>query len=136
MMITVEFQEDDIMEGKARRKALVRDYKETRRPMGAYRILNTSNGKALVGVSVNLPAILNRHRAQLRMRSHTNKALQKDWDELGPTVFAFEILDTLEPSERRDADSSADLSALEELWLDKLSPFAERGYNVRPKSTS
>ena len=30
-------------------------------------------------------------------------------------------------------DPKADLRALEELWLDKLSPFDERGYNVVPK---
>ena len=48
------------------RKTLIREYKESRRPMGVYRVLNTTNGRALVGVSVDLPSMLNRQRAQLR----------------------------------------------------------------------
>ena len=48
------------------RKALVREYKETQRPMGVYCVRNTVNGKLLVGKSIDLPSILNRQRAQLR----------------------------------------------------------------------
>ena len=47
------------------RKALVRDYKENRRPMGVFRVLNTANGKSLIGTSVDLPGMLNRQRFQL-----------------------------------------------------------------------
>jgi hypothetical protein len=115
------------------KRALTREYKETARPMGVYQIRNTVNGKLLVGASVNLQAILNRHRADLRMGGHRNRELQKDWDEFGPEAFEFEALDTLAPPDRPDYDPSADLRALEELWLDKLSPFDERGYNVKPK---
>ena len=61
------------------KKALLREYKETPRPAGVYQIRNTVNGKILVGASVNLPAILNRHRAELRMGGHKNRELQKDW---------------------------------------------------------
>jgi len=115
------------------RKALIRQYKETQRPMGAYRVRNTANGRSLVGVSVDLPSILNRHRAQLRLGAHTNRALQKDWNELGPDAFAFEILDTLEPADRPDYDPTGDLRILEAMWLEKLSPFEDRGYNAPPK---
>lgn len=118
---------------KIDKKALAREYKESRRPMGAYQVRNTVNGKLLVGVSVDLPSMLNRHRAQLRMGGHHNRALQKDWAEFGPEAFEFEVLDTLTPPERPDYDPKDDLRALEELWLDKLSPFDERGYNARPK---
>ncbi len=115
------------------KKALLREYKETPRPMGVYQIRNTVNGKLLIGTSVNLPAILNRHRAALRMGSHQNRELQKDWTEFGPEAFEFEELDTLTPPERPDYKPSDDLRALEELWLDKLSPFGARGYNPEPK---
>jgi group I intron endonuclease len=115
------------------KKALLREYKETPRPMGVYQIRNTVNGKLLVGTSVNLPAILNRHRAALRMGSHQNRELQKDWAEFGAEAFEFEVLDTLTPPEQADYNPSNDLKALEELWLDKLSPFGERGYNPEPK---
>jgi hypothetical protein len=115
------------------RKARIRQYKETPRPMGVYRVRNTVNGKSLVGSSVDLPAMLNRQRAQLKMGAHSNRTLQKDWSELGPEAFEFEILDTLKPPDRPDYDPTDDLRTLEEMWLDKLSPFDERGYNGRPR---
>ena len=115
------------------RKALIRDYKERRQPMGVYEVRNTVNGRSLVGASVNLPAILNRHRAQLLLGAHTNRALQKDWNELGSEAFEFHVLDTLDVPDRPDYDPADDLRLLEQLWLEKLSPFAERGYNAAPK---
>lgn len=115
------------------RKALIREYKETQRPMGVYQIRNNVNGKLLVGSSKDLQSIFNRHRAALRMGSHQNRELQKDWAEFGAEAFEFEVLDALTPPEEPGYNPSRDLKALEELWLDKLTPFEERGYNVRPK---
>ena len=115
------------------RKARIREYKKTPRPMGVYRVRNTVNGKSLVGSSVDLPAMLNRQRAQLKMGAHSNRTLQKDWSEFGPEAFEFEVLDTLKPPDQPDYDPTGDLRVLEEMWLDKLSPFDERGYNGRPK---
>ncbi len=60
------------------KKALIREYKETSRPMGVYCIRNTVNGKLLIGKSIDLPSILNRQRAQLRSGSHPNPTLQTD----------------------------------------------------------
>jgi hypothetical protein len=119
------------------RKALVRAYKEARRPMGVFRIRNVQNGRALIGASVDLPSILNRHRAQLRLHSHRNEALQRDWDILGADAFAFETLDMLTPPED-DAgyDPAADLEALEAMWLEQLAPFGDRGYNRPPKGSA
>src|SRR5262249_47240530 len=99
------------------RKALIRDYKESRRPVGVFRVLNKVTGKALVGTSKDLPAMLNRQRAQLEMGGHPNRELQKDWNELGPDAFVFEVLDTLSVPEQPDYDPSDDLRALEQLWL-------------------
>ena len=118
------------------RKALIREYKETPRPMGVYQIRNTVNGKLFVGSSKDLPSMFNRHRAALRMGSHQNRELQKDWGEFGADAFEFEVLDELTPQERPDYNPSDDLKALEQLWLDKLSPFGERGYNPEPKRPS
>ena len=115
------------------RKALIRQYKESRRPMGVFRVRNTADGRSLVGTSIDLPAMLNRQRAQLRLGAHPNRALQKDWNELGAEAFEFEILDTLTPPDEPDYDSSSDLRVLEDLWLEKLSPFDDRGYNTRRK---
>jgi hypothetical protein len=118
------------------RKALIQAYKETPRPMGVYQVRNTANAKILVGSSANLPGILNRHRAQLEMGVHRNLALQEDWNKLGPNVFEFETLDTLKPRDDPGYDPSDDLRVLEEMWLEKLAPFGERGYNAIPKRTA
>ena len=115
------------------RKSLIREYKESARPMGVYRVRNTRTGKSLVGVSVDLPSILNRHRAQLKLNSHANRSLQDDWNELGSDAFEFEILDTLKPADTPDYKPAGDLKMLEELWLEKLSPFGDQGYNTARK---
>ena len=75
------------------RKSLIRQYKETRRPMGVYRVRNTVNGKSLIGASADLPARLNRIRAQLGMGRHPIQDLQQDWNNLGPEAFEFEVID-------------------------------------------
>jgi hypothetical protein len=49
----------------------------------------------------------------------------------GPDAFAFETLDLLEPSEVPNYDPTEDLEVLEDLWLQKLQPFGDRGYNRR-----
>jgi hypothetical protein len=77
--------------------------------------------------------MLNRQQSQLRLSAHPNRELQRDWNELGADAFEFEILDTLTMPERADYDPTQDLRALEELWLDKLSPFGNNGYNREPK---
>ena len=110
------------------RKARIRHYKETPRPMGLYRVRNTVNGKSLVGASVDLPAILNRQRFQLESGLHPNRALQRDWNELGPEAFEFEILDTLKPPDQPGYNPSEDLRMLEEMWREKLALSDEQTY--------
>lgn len=114
------------------RRALIRQYKETPRPMGAYCVRNTVNGKALIGVARDVPGKLNSHRAQLRMQAHRNAALQQDWNAFGADAFVFEALDLLQPSDRPGYDPGDDLRVLEQLWLDKLQPYGERGYHRPP----
>ncbi len=115
------------------RKAVIRDYKESRRPMGVFRVLNKVNGKSFVGTSVDLPSRLNRERAQLRLGAHPNRELMRDWNSLGADAFEFEVLDTLTPPEEGEYDPSDDLRTLEQLWLEKLSPYGDGGYNPLPK---
>lgn len=110
------------------RKDLIRRYKETPRPAGVYRVVHVPSGRTLVGSSPDAPAMLNRIRAQLRMTSHRNADLQRDWDVDGPGGFRFEVLDTLELRGEPGDDPSADLAELETLWLEKLSLPGERLY--------
>ncbi len=116
----------------SKKKDLIREYKQNERPMGIYQVRNIANGKVLIGASVDLPGIFNRARFQLSMGTHPNKSLQTEWSEYGADNFAFEILDQLSP--RPDAgDPREELKALEDLWLEKVEPYAERGYNERKK---
>jgi hypothetical protein len=117
----------------ARKKELKKEYQQSHQPMGVYQIRNLINDKVLVGATLNLPGILNRHKFQLKMGNHQNKTLQADWREFGEENFAFEILDELTPREDPAHDYKADLAFLEELWLEQLQPFDERGYNERKK---
>lgn len=112
-------------------KQLKEEYKRTTFPMGVFQIRNKTNGRVLVGSSLNLAAIWNRHRAQLKFGGHPNKQLQGDWNEQGEQSFVFEVLDEIE---RKDEarDYSGELKALEELYLAEIEPFSERGYNKKP----
>ena len=74
------------------RKALIRQYKETRRPAGVFRIRNKVDDRSFVASSVDLPSALNRHRSQLNGGVHANRSLQNDWNRLGPDAFEFESL--------------------------------------------
>jgi hypothetical protein len=111
------------------KKELKNEYKQTHIPMGIFQIRNVANGKVLIGAAFNLRGILNSNRFQLSMGSHPNKRLQGDWNELGSDTFAFEVLDELAPTEEAGYDYRADLAYLEKLWLEKLQPYGERGYN-------
>lgn len=111
------------------RRELTRQYKETQRQMGIYRIQNTANGKVFIGAARDVPGKLNSHRFQLRMKVHRNELLQQDWEDYGPDAFVFEALDLLTPKDQPDYDPTEDLQVLEDLWLQKLQPFGDNGYN-------
>ena len=114
------------------RKAMIREYKTTPRSMGVGVVRDTVNGRALVVSGRDLPALLNRHRAQLRLNAHKNRRLQADWNEHGASAFEFAVLDTLAPKDAPDYDPTNDLEALEGLWMEKLSPFEPAGYHPPP----
>jgi hypothetical protein len=110
------------------RKERIREYKQTPRPAGIFRVRNTTTGRSLVGSSVNIPGTLNRHRFQLEHGSHPDRELQQDWNALGPEAFAFEALDRLEPRDDPAYDPSEDLRVLKEMWLEKLTAAGEPLY--------
>lgn len=97
-----------------------REYKENPRPAGLFAVRNTVSGELLVGMSTDLPGMLNRQRFQLEMGSHPDKQLQADWARLGPDAFAFEVLDELEVRAEPGLDLREELSVLRDMWLGKL----------------
>lgn len=120
---------------KAKRKELAYNYAHTHRQMGAYRILNNHNGKSLVGSTLNLEGVWNKHKFMLDIANHTNKELEADWKKYGEAGFTFEILEEIKPQEEFVQDKSdmekyhKMLPDLESKWLEKLSPYGERGYH-------
>jgi hypothetical protein len=60
-----------------------------------------------------------------------NKDLQEDFNRIGLDNFTFGIIDLLEPKEDTKMDYTDDLKMLEEIWIEKLQPFDEHGYNKR-----
>jgi group I intron endonuclease len=114
------------------KKEAIQNYKLNPPAMGVFQIRNLSDGKVFVGSSMNLKGILNRHEFALKAGGHANKFLQRDWNERGGENFAFEILEELEP--RENLDDRTELTFLEDLWLEKLEPYGERGYNERKKT--
>jgi hypothetical protein len=115
------------------KKELKKQYKQNLPPMGIYKIENLANGKILMGSSKNLPGKENSYRFQLRQGSHMNKELQRDYLQFGEDAFTFSVIDYLEPKEGPDHDYTGDLAALEEMWLEKLQPYGEKGYNKKKK---
>lgn len=102
------------------RKALRREYKDTPRPAGLFRIRNTVTGKSLVGSSPDLPGMLNRQRFQLQNGSHPDKELQREWNELGGVAFEVDVLDRLEPKKEPGYDPTQDLRVLKDMWIQKF----------------
>lgn len=102
--------------------------------MGVFQVRNLTNEKVFVGSTMNLPGIFNRYEFALKSGGHPNKSLQKDWNELGADNFVFEVLEEMVPRENPGYDYKEDLEVLEDLWLEKLEPYGDKGYN-EPKKT-
>lgn len=114
------------------RAELKRACKEAPRQAGVYQVKNQQSGKILLGSSTNLHGPLNQHRFLLSIGRHDHAALQADWNRLGPDAFTFEILEAVKPSDDPRFNLDDELILLEQIWLEKLGPPGERGYNLGP----
>jgi len=123
---------------KQQKKELATAYKQSFRPMGVYQIRNTENGKILVGGSMDLEGMNNRLTFSKQMNSNTFMELKDDWNRYGGEAFVFEVLDRIKPREEQMNDPSElaaykeEVETLLDLWLEKLQPYGEKGYN-KPK---
>jgi len=102
--------------------------------MGIFQIRNTVSGKAFVDSSINVPGKINRHKFALNAGVHAAKQLQEDWNNLGADKFEFETLEPVEPRDDPNYNYAADLEFLEDLWLEKLATYGDKGYNERKKT--
>lgn len=107
-----------------------REYKERKKPAGVFQVKNTANGKVLLGSSLNLEGPLNSHKFMLTIGRHRNETLQKEWNEYGSGQFVFEILEVVKFKDDQNFNLSDELTLLEQIWLEKVQPFGEKGYNT------
>lgn len=111
------------------RAELKREYKEMPKEAGVFQIRNTVNGRVYLGSSLNLHGPLNKHRFMLAHGMHDVPLLQKEWHAFGPDAFVFEVVQVVEPRETPGFRIEDELELLEEIWLEKLQPIGDKGYN-------
>lgn len=111
-------------------KELKDAYKQTKFKMGVFQIRNTVNGKVFVGSSINLDAIWNRIKSELKFNGHRNEQLQKEWNAFGEEKFRFEILSEIAHEEDGRTDYASEVQKLESMFIEEIQPFAEKGYNT------
>jgi hypothetical protein len=105
------------------RKEIVKEYKNSLRPMGIVQVKNLRNNRVYLTPSANTPGTMNSIRFQLRMGTFLpSPALAADWKELGEQGFVIEVLDELKPADDPAHDYRDDLKALEAMWKEKLKP--------------
>jgi hypothetical protein len=75
----------------ARKKELLREYKETPQRAGVFAIV--CGDQRWVGTTRNLDKQQNSLWFQLRMGSYPNAELQKAWKDAGEAAFAYEVLE-------------------------------------------
>jgi hypothetical protein len=114
-------------------KAFKDDYKQKKFRIGVFQIRNTINEKIFIGSSVNLEAAWNRNRSELNFGGHRNESLQKEWKEFGEEAFRFEVLSEIDQKDEENTDYGREVKKLEEMFVDELQPFGEKGYH-RPRA--
>jgi hypothetical protein len=123
---------------KQQKKDLTAAYKQSFRPMGVFQIRNVANGKIFVDGSMDLEGMRNRITFMKKTNLNSINALQHDWVKYGADSFEFEEVDRIQPFDEIRGDDSelksykAEVDALLELWLEKLQPYGDKGYN-KPK---
>jgi len=123
---------------KQRKKELAETYKHSFRKMGVYQIRIVKNGKIFVDASMDLDGAKNRLEFMKQTNLNAIPELRHDWKLYVGDSFVFEELDHIKPREEYLGDAAElkkykdEADALLDLWLDKLQPYGDKGYN-KPK---
>ncbi|HEY9069291.1 MAG TPA: GIY-YIG nuclease family protein [Candidatus Ozemobacteraceae bacterium] len=113
-----------------RRKELKKAAKEAIPSMGVFRLRNTTNGRIMIGSSMNLAGAANSFSHKLEFFSHHNGLLKADLAQSGTEGFVFEFLETIDAGGIDRADWADAVRKLEKKWLAELRPYGEHGYNA------
>lgn len=114
---------------RARRKALAQAYKLEFPSMGIFAIRHLATGRMLIDQSTNLKGSINRHRTELALGTHRNKALMDDWRSHGEAGFAFEVLERIEERPEPDYDYKAELVRRLARWQAHIPAGSETSYH-------
>jgi len=101
----------------ARRKDLIREYKEQKSTPGIFAV--RCGDQVWVGPSKNLQKQQNGIWFQLRQNGHMNKAMQAVWNVRGDAAFTFEVLE--EVSDDNPQMIALLLKERDAFWREKLS---------------
>ena len=82
-------------------KEMKEEYKLYKSPKGVYQIKNKKNGKILI------------------------------WNENGEDSFEYEILAEINEKDDEKKDYKKEVRELEELYIEEMQPFGEKGYNKK-----
>jgi hypothetical protein len=78
---------------KARRKELVREYRERKQSLGIYAVRCEPAGATWVAATRNLDRQQNGIWFQLRLNNHPNRDMMSAWKSHGEAAFSYEILE-------------------------------------------
>lgn len=101
---------------KAKKKAMVSNWKERHPEMGVVSVTCKATGEPFFGTTRDTATWFNRHRFQLTMGSHPNKHLQALWNQYGEADFEAAVVSSLEYDNVEDV-TPKDLKDLLELCL-------------------
>jgi hypothetical protein len=104
-------------DSRAKRALIRRAYKERAKQPGVFRVVNTANGRVLLGSGLDLHAPLNRVAFELDMSMCRNAAMKSDLKTFGRDSFTIEVLETVEPGDDPDFTPERELEVLEQKYL-------------------
>jgi hypothetical protein len=116
--------EDERMTSADRRKELRAQYEQQPRKAVVYALRNTLTGRIVVASTPDLDSV--RNKLEFARATNSPSALDgrlpAEVREFGIDAFVLDVLDVLEVKpEASPAEVQTDLSALEDLWREKLS---------------
>jgi hypothetical protein len=76
-------------------KDIRNEYKSMKLRVGIYQIVNKHENRIYLKTTTDLDRAFNSDLFQLKAGMHSNKALQNDWNNLGPEIFEFKTFDEL-----------------------------------------
>lgn len=107
------------MTSKQSRKEAVRQFKEQKAKIGIYAVRSAISGNVWIGGSKNLDATQNSCWFTLRIGSHLEKSLQREWNAQGESDFSYEVLEVF-PEDLHPLEVADTLKARKSSWVQQF----------------